>query len=133
MGISFGGFDELNEKLERMAKEGAQKQNQFVEQEAEILVGNVKESTPVQSGHLRNNWKRTRAVQGKVTVYNNVEYAAHVEYGHRQTPGRYVPAIGKRLKKDFVPGKKMLHRAMLQTSKTFKEDAEDIMKGLIDE
>lgn len=49
---------------------------------------------------------------------------AHVEYGHRQTPGRYVPAIGKRLKKDFVPGKKMLHRAMLQTSKTFKEDAE---------
>lgn len=133
MGISFGGFDELNEKLERIAKEGAQKQNQFVEQEAEILVGNVKENTPVQSGHLRNNWKRTRAVQGKVTVYNNVEYAAHVEYGHRQTPGRYVPAIGKRLKKDFVPGKKMLHRAMLQTSKTFKEDAEDIMKGLIDE
>lgn len=133
MGISFGGFDELNAKLERMAKEGTQKQNQFVEQEAEILVGNVKENTPVQSGHLRNNWKRTRAVQGKVTAYNNVEYAAHVEYGHRQTPGRYVPAIGKRLKKDFVPGKKMLHRAMLQTSKTFAEDAEDIMKGLIDE
>ncbi len=133
MGISFGGFDELNEKLERMAKEGAHKRNQFVAQEAEILIGNVKDNTPVKSGHLREGWKRTRAVQGKVTVYNNTEYASHVEYGHRQQPGRYVPAIGKRLKKDFVPGQKMLHRAMLQTSKTFKEDAADIMKGLIDE
>ena len=133
MGVSFDGFDELNDKLERMAKEGGAKRDKFVAQEAEILIGNVKDNTPVQTGHLCNSWKRTRAVQGKVTVYNNVEYAAHVEYGHRQQPGRYVPAIGKRLKKDFVPGKKMLHWAMLQSSKTFKADAADIIKGLIDE
>lgn len=33
---------------------------------------------------------------------------AYVEYGHRQTPGRYVPALGKRLKKGWVRGHFML-------------------------
>lgn len=44
----------------------------------------------------------------KITIVNNVEYASYVEWGHRQTPGRYVPALGKRLKQGWVKGKKML-------------------------
>ena len=43
-----------------------------------------------------------------IIVENPVHYASYVEYGHRQEPGRYVPAIGKRLKKSWVPGKFML-------------------------
>lgn len=39
-----------------------------------------------------------------ITITNSVEYASYVENGHRQTPGRYVPAIGKRLVKSWVPG-----------------------------
>ncbi len=131
MGMTFGGFDAFDEKLERLAKEGQVKQNQFAAQEAEVLISYAKDNTPVQSGALRNGWHRTRAAQGTVTVYNNVEYAAHVEYGHRQQPGRYVPAIGKQLKKDFVKGKKMLHRSMQQAGKSFEEDAADILKELI--
>ena len=34
-----------------------------------------------------------------VTIVNNTEYASYVEFGHRQRPGRYVPALGKSLKK----------------------------------
>lgn len=34
-----------------------------------------------------------------IEVRNDVKYASYVEFGHRQTPGRYVPAIGKCLKK----------------------------------
>ena len=34
-----------------------------------------------------------------IRVINPVRYASYVEFGHRQTPGRFVPAIGKRLKK----------------------------------
>ena len=113
MGIQFGGFDELGEHLDRIAKAGAAKRDRFVAQEAEVIIGH-----------------RTRAVQGVVTVYNNTEYAAHVEYGHRQTPGRFVPAIGKRLKKSFVPGKKMLHKAMMQSGKTFRDDAKQIMENI---
>lgn len=47
---------------------------------------------------------------------------AHVEYGHRTRGG-----------KGFVKGKKMLHRGLLQTGKRFKEDAAQILKGLMDE
>ena len=43
-----------------------------------------------------------------VTVVNNTEYASYVEYGHRQTPGRYVPALGKTLKASWVKGRFML-------------------------
>ena len=44
----------------------------------------------------------------EITVVNNLDYASYVEYGHRQTPGRYVPALGKSLKVSWVPGKLML-------------------------
>lgn len=43
-----------------------------------------------------------------VEVVNPVKYASYVEYGHRQKPGRYVPALGKRLKSGWVEGKFML-------------------------
>ena len=43
-----------------------------------------------------------------VEVVNPVEYASYVEYGHRQKPGRFVPALGKRLKSGWVEGQFML-------------------------
>ena len=46
-----------------------------------------------------------------VRTGTNKKYARPVEHGHVQTPGRYVPAIGKRLVKDFVPGKPYLFPA----------------------
>lgn len=45
----------------------------------------------------------------KIEVTNPVKYASYVEYGHEQTPGRYVPAIGKRLVNAWVPGQFMLN------------------------
>lgn len=43
-----------------------------------------------------------------IVVKNPVRYASYVEYGHRQTPGRYVPALGKQLKAAWVNGRYML-------------------------
>ena len=43
-----------------------------------------------------------------IEIVNPVKYASYVEYGHRQTPGRFVPALGKRLKGSWVEGKFML-------------------------
>lgn len=63
-------------------------------------------------GTLKRSWTAGEIVRtGKgytVTVSNPTLYASYVEYGHRQKPGRYVPALGKRLKKGWVPGKYML-------------------------
>lgn len=43
-----------------------------------------------------------------ITITNPMQYASYVEKGHRQTPGRYVPALGKTLKKGWVNGKFMM-------------------------
>lgn len=47
-----------------------------------------------------------------MAVGTDVEYAEYVEYGHHQQPGRYVPAIGKRLVASFVQGKPYLKPAV---------------------
>lgn len=44
----------------------------------------------------------------QIEVINPVHYASYVEFGHRQEPGRFVPAIGKRLVDSWVEGKYML-------------------------
>lgn len=89
---------------------------------ANRLVGLVKPLTPAKSGVLRMGWDNALGglsamgvakTQGNgasysVTVTNATPYASYVEYGHRQTPGRYVPAIGKRLVASWVEGKHML-------------------------
>lgn len=63
-------------------------------------------------GTLKKAWTigqiRKNGTEYEVEVINPVFYASYVEYGHRQTPGRYVPALGKRLKKPWVKGKFML-------------------------
>lgn len=63
-------------------------------------------------GTLRDAWTilpiEKHGDQYTVTIINNLEYASYVEYGHRQRPGRYVPALGKRLKASWVKGRFML-------------------------
>lgn len=44
----------------------------------------------------------------QIEVINPLHYASYVEYGHRQKPGRFVPALGKKLKAGWVKGRFML-------------------------
>lgn len=82
----------------------------------QYLVGQIKARTPVATGGLRGAWhpKSAGAAGGSlsVTIENSKEYASFVEDGHRQTPGRYVPAIGKRLVAKWVPGQHMMRDAV---------------------
>ena len=95
---------------------------------AQILWNKVKKRTPVgvapkfdgpktvkvkgASGKRRDAWTilpiEKHGEQYTVTIINNLEYASYVEYGHRQTPGRYVPALGKTLKASWVKERFML-------------------------
>lgn len=77
-----------------------------------------------QGGTLRRGWTGGKSMSAQayaqslkvnhfggiyvVEVINPVEYASYVEFGHRQEPGRYVPAIGKKLTSGWVEGKFML-------------------------
>ena len=66
-----------------------------------------------QGGSLRNNWKinstaTKKGVVYEIEIFNPLEYASYVEYGHRQQVGRFVPQIGKKLKSGWVEGQFML-------------------------
>lgn len=56
-----------------------------------------------------------------VWLVNVVDYASYVEYGHRQEPGRYVPVLGKRLKKSWVQGRHMLQISMQEVEAKLPE------------
>lgn len=65
----------------------------------------------VDTGNLRNSI--THEVSGdEVYVGTNVEYGQYVEFGHTQEVGRYVPKLGKRLVKSYVPPKPFLAPAV---------------------
>lgn len=63
-------------------------------------------------GHLRRSWRVTSAegtgYNYTITVENPLEYASYVEHGHRQTPGRFIPALGKTAVVSWVRGRHML-------------------------
>lgn len=92
---------------------------------ANRMIARVKEETPVKEGLLRNSWQigdiHRKGNEYYIEVINPVEYAEFVEYGHTQTPGRYIPAIGKKLIKDFVPGRYMM-TISVQDINTHKEE-----------
>lgn len=64
----------------------------------------------------------------QIVIYNPVNYASYVEYGHVQTPGRYVPAIGKQLKKGWVGGRFMLTKAEAELETKMPGILEKMMK-----
>ncbi len=87
-------------------------------------VGIYSEGSGKTGGTLRRGWTGEQNASAKayaqslavqragdnytIEIINPVEYASYVEFGHRQEPGRYVPAIGKKLKKSWAEGKYML-------------------------
>ena len=111
--VEFSELTALRDRLERLQKTDFDAFCRAVTKDiAARLLRKTIQKTPVDTGELRRSW--TVGTVGKrgdlyyIEVINPLEYAQYVEYGHRQTPGRYVPAIGKRLKKSWVQGKFML-------------------------
>lgn len=84
-----------------------------------------KANTPVATGTLRRSWTASgagyTAGSWSVTLTNNAEYASYVEDGHRQTPGRYVPAIGKKLKASWVPGQHFMKNSVAEINAQLPE------------
>lgn len=72
----------------------------------------AKKLCPVDTGNLRLSITHQRSGNDTEIIGTAVKYAPYVEFGHHQEVGRYVPAIGKRLVKDFVPGKPYLAPAL---------------------
>ena len=124
---AFGDFD--NSQFEEFAKHvnaqvsGGQLKNEVkksVKNVGETYKRNAEANTPVKTGDLRRSWQLIGPIFSgadiTIELRNSKNYASFVENGHRQAPGRYVPAIGKRLKVSWVPGQHFLQKATKQTS-----------------
>ena len=91
-------------------------------------------------GTLRHGWAESLPEKGpdgwEIEIINNVIYASYVEYGHRQTPGRYVPALGKKLKSGWVEGKFMLTLSVKDVErmapKLIEKKLEALIRGAVD-
>jgi len=64
----------------------------------------------------------------KIEINNPVEYAPYVEFGHMQQPGRFVPALGKRLKKGWVKGQFMLTESEAELAQQSPKILENLLK-----
>lgn len=127
----FKELKRLEQRLEQLEQGDWDKAcRQAAKRLAAMLLNKVKKRTPVgvvpdglddealehwegyTGGTLRDAWQilpiQKQGDQYIVTILNPVEYASYVEYGHRQRPGRYVPALGKSLKATWVNGRYML-------------------------
>lgn len=108
MSVDCRELEKFRDNLGKMLKGN----NAFIEsvtrELAQRLFAMLVNATPTDTGYLKDNWYVviTKVSGGyEAEIINNTNYASYVNYGHRQTPGRYVPAIGKRLKKGWVDGK----------------------------
>lgn len=94
---------------------------------AQTTVSVAKGNTPVDKGQLRRSWVIKEATPQRVVVSNYAAYVEYVEYGHRQTPGRFVPVLGKRLKHSWVRGQFFAKRS----SETIHKRADSIMRPIV--
>ncbi|WP_301860981.1 HK97 gp10 family phage protein [uncultured Megasphaera sp.] len=88
------------------------------------------------SEHMRRSWD-AEAMQKKgqtysVKVFNTASYASYVNDGHRQRPGRFVPAIGKRLVRSWVPGQHMAEKAEKKTRRVSKRLLSQIITAYLE-
>lgn len=87
-------------------------------------------------GTLRRAWRVSHEKTGDdhiITAENPEEYSSYVEYGHRQTPGRYVPALGKRLKASWVNGKFMLRTSADEISEQYPKAVQKVVDEALKE
>ena len=88
----------------------------LIEKHGGILLRNTKMKTPVDTGQLRRSWELEKG-DLYVKLYNNVEYAQFVEFGHRTRGG-----------KSYVEGVYMLKTSFEKTKKDFENDLEKLFK-----
>ena len=104
--ISLKGDKELANALKRLSQ--ADFEAVVQDNMRQIYNRGKRGGTPVGETHgLIGSLGFTPAGGDSETGYT-MDYAPHVEYGHRQTPGRFVPKLGKRLVASYVPGQHYL-------------------------
>lgn len=115
------GFDEFIDKLGSLSKGGLVSSGfqKYVNYTRNLVIQESPIGDPVTDlhrGSLKKSWGQpvytSNTSEIKATVTNGVEYGMAENYGHRQTPGIYVPTINAVLRHNWVPGTYRLEAAL---------------------
>ncbi len=116
MGFELNDVDGLSEELRRLSQ---LRFDAVIEKNMTEIYRRGKEDggTPVDTGELKISLSQS----GDEVGYTK-EYAPHVEHGHRQNVGQFVPRLGKRLKAPYVQGQKFLKANVDKQRPIFQRD-----------
>lgn len=96
MDVDFSSFKQWSEQIDKAVRENAARKlsEQVLYELANRVLRRTKQKTPVDTGHLRRNWMLGSVTRHgdymEIEIYNNVEYAGFIEYGHRKPKGGFV-------------------------------------------
>lgn len=135
--VDFAQLKTLADNLEKLDTDAMCEH--ITKKTAAKLLRTVKSATPRgETQTLVRGWNVNKDItptkkgnKYEVVLKNNVYYADYVEHGHRQEPGRYVPAIGKRLKRAWVPGKHFVLKSEIKVRKELPKLVKAEMKRWI--
>ena len=121
----FDGLDEWEKRLSQaIESQYPEAFREMVLNLAEELWKEVIENTPKKTGRLQNAWSIgsivKRGDEYYIEVYNNVEYAEPVEYGHRTRGG-----------KGFVKGAHMMELSLQKVQKHLPGYLREWMKDFL--
>lgn len=118
---------EFKAGFERGIKAGLEAVGQQAERDVKELTPTGESYEGHTGGTLKN--KITHEVRGEsVFVGSPTKYSPYVELGHHQKPGRYVPRLGKRLKKSWVDPRPFLKPGIMSGLGQYKELLEMYIK-----
>ena len=92
---SFDGLDDFDKALAEIIEKKYPKEfKQMIVNAAYMLEEKVKGLTPEDTGNLLLSWMVGKVIKSgdiySIEVLTNVEYAPHVEHGHRAANGKFV-------------------------------------------
>ena len=96
--LDYKNFELLGDKLKKFNDKFDKFLHDFLLTEALKCLAQTKKRTPVDTGTLRRNWDIDRVIKGEghnliVEIFNPIEYASYVEYGHITNTGRRIPGV----------------------------------------
>ena len=108
---------------------------EIITDSADDIVNNTKKRTNRITGKLQDSWQHGKVKVNSegnfsIEIGSDCEYAKFVEEGHKQEVGRYVPAIGKKLKADFVKGRHMLGDSITQEEDNLNKNIDELLKDV---
>ena len=127
-------IDGIDEFLRRIGELSVQKViNGSIKKSIFSVENQSKRETPVDTGILRNSYEtKFENLEGRLRNFR--EYGLYVHEWHKQTPWRYVPAIGRRLVKSYIPWNPFMQRALDKTEpkleQIFRDDIEKFLTDL---